>query len=93
MTLAALDTLFTKITAVIMHVTNGAKSVKMPKEIGDDNAPPATPEELKQIEVDSVPPQKTSFAERAGTAKPVAPVNSYAELAARRDDSGQSIAP
>ncbi|MDX2072945.1 MAG: hypothetical protein SFX19_01115 [Alphaproteobacteria bacterium] len=37
--LAALDTGFTKITALVMRLTNGAQKAKAPHEIGDD-APP-----------------------------------------------------
>lgn len=37
--LAALDTVFTKITAVIMRATNGSKKGRMPNEQGDDQAP------------------------------------------------------
>ncbi len=47
--LAALDSIFTKITAVIMHVTNGAVKAQMPNEIGDDAAPNVILEEKNRI--------------------------------------------
>lgn len=47
--LAALDTVFTKITAVIMHVTNGAKKANMPGEIGDTASPPLKESKLNRI--------------------------------------------
>jgi|GEM_PF-3306757 len=37
--LAVLDTIFTKLTAIIMHKTNGAGVGQAPKEMGDDPAP------------------------------------------------------
>jgi len=40
--LAALDTLFTYITASVMYLTNGAKKARMPQEIGDDFDPPGS---------------------------------------------------
>ena len=40
--LAALDTFFTKVSAVVMHMTNGAKKAKAPHEINDEIDPPAT---------------------------------------------------
>ncbi len=43
--LAALDSIFTKITALVMKATNGAKKERAPKEIGDD-ASPLAPEVL-----------------------------------------------
>ncbi|MBY0408208.1 MAG: hypothetical protein K2Q01_10995, partial [Rickettsiales bacterium] len=47
--LAALDTAFTKITAVIMKATNGAKKAQMPGEVGDDDARSADPNSVNQI--------------------------------------------
>lgn len=47
--LAALDTVFTKITAVIMHVTNGAKKAQMPGEVGDDESRSARPDSVDSI--------------------------------------------
>ena len=47
--LAALDTVFTKITAVVMQVTNGAKKGRMPKEIGDEQDPPVIFEGVDEI--------------------------------------------
>lgn len=47
--LAALDTVFTKITAVIMKITNGAKKAQMPHEIGDDAARSASDQSIDQI--------------------------------------------
>lgn len=49
LSLAALDTVFTKITAVVMKVTNGAKKAHMPKEIGDDDTPSADPNSVDEI--------------------------------------------
>lgn len=40
--LAALDTGFTKISAMVMFMTNGAKKAKAPHEINDDIDPPAS---------------------------------------------------
>ncbi len=48
--LAALDTVFTKITAVIMKVTNGAKKAQMPHEKGDDDSPSASEKSVDQIQ-------------------------------------------
>jgi hypothetical protein len=67
--LAALDTVFTKITAVIMKATNGAKKAKMPKEIGDEKSPPGV-EVLDAIALQ--PEQKEP--PQAQAAPPVAPV-------------------
>jgi hypothetical protein len=54
-----LDLVFTKITAVIMHLTNGAGRKKMPHEVGEDEDSPILPEIVKQ----EVVPEK-SFASR-----------------------------
>jgi|GEM_PF-5147978 len=48
--LAALDTVFTKITAVIMKVTNGAKKARMPGEVGDDDSRAANPNSVDTIQ-------------------------------------------
>ncbi len=48
--LAALDTVFTKITSVIMKITNGAGKGQMPKEQGDDDAPSVSPQSTDHLQ-------------------------------------------
>ena len=48
--LAALDTVFTKITSVIMKITNGAGKGQMPQEQGDDAAPSISDKSIDAIQ-------------------------------------------
>lgn len=92
--LAALDTIFTKITAVIMHVTNGAKKVKMPKEIdpmqmAKKNAPPqsiisaATDTTMQWASADNIKPKE----------KLLSPAASFGDrVSAQRQDGAAAYA-
>lgn len=78
--LAALDTVFTKMVAVIMHVTNGAGRGQAPKEIGDDAAPNVVPGVLNKLEtipdpvshVDNARAAQAAIKQRNETPAPVA---------------------
>lgn len=59
---AALDTIFTKITAMTMYLTNGAKKAKMPNEISKEEDRPAH-EMNNQITYDKPEEKTKSFVE------------------------------
>ena len=67
--LAALDSIFTKITAVVMQVTNGAKKGRMPKEIGDEQDPPVV---YDNDEIITAPEAQQSMKEFGGGTAPAA---------------------
>lgn len=68
MSLAALDSIFTKITAMTMWLTRGAAPAKMPKEIGDDFDQPAV-DTINEFTVQQPGEDPVKFAERVGRAK------------------------
>lgn len=59
---AALDTIYTAMTAAVMYMTNGARKGRMPKEIGDEIDPPVVE---KENEIVPAPQRKPLFATRA----------------------------
>lgn len=101
--LAALDSIFTKITAVIMHVTNGAVKAQMPNEIGDDAAPNVIREERNRIytipDPQPISPEHAVSASAAATAacdparkrpKVFEPLSRYAK---KREEPNEALDP
>lgn len=50
--LSALDTIFTKITAVVMEVTNGAKKIQLPTEVAQTNDPLGSQDRPNKFTID-----------------------------------------
>lgn len=88
LSLAALDTIFTKITAVIMYATNGSKKAHMPKEISDDADPLVTATPLNHLH--STPQPVHQHEHQAPAAEASKPGFSE-KVAAQKAESGKAI--
>lgn len=92
--LAVLDTVFTKITAVIMYVTNGAKKEKMPHEMGEDT--PISRAKHEPISISMASDQESKLSDKIGKRErpQVTASGSYTDMVSKQqNESNLSLAP